>query len=64
MDIKRLPDRPQPASGPIKRFDAPAAGPHRNPPAATPVRSSNEVAAHAVRIAQTPGRVDPRQQRY
>jgi hypothetical protein len=53
--------KPQP-SRPIKRFTPP-------PPAAPPVehpqvRSSNEVAAHAVRVASSPGGIDPTQQRY
>jgi hypothetical protein len=57
----RLAPRPQPASRPIKSFDPPAPGPHHNPPHATPPTPSNEVAAHAVRIAKNPGSIDPRQ---
>jgi hypothetical protein len=46
----------------IKCFDPPAPNP---PPEAHPtVRSSNEVAAHAVKIASEPGEIDPRQMRY
>jgi hypothetical protein len=44
----------------IKCFDEPAPSP---PPAAHPtVRSSNEVAAHAVRIASEPGSINSKQQ--
>jgi hypothetical protein len=47
---------------PIRKFPQPAPNP---PPEAHPtVRSSNEVAAHAVRVASTPGEIDPRQMRY
>jgi hypothetical protein len=53
---------PVPKERPIMRFPAPAAAP---PPAAheTP-RASNDVAADAVRIASTPGSINPRQQVY
>jgi hypothetical protein len=57
-----LPTPPQP-SRPIKR-DPPAPSPHRNPISHPAIRSSNAVAADAVRTASTPGRIDPRQQRY
>jgi hypothetical protein len=48
---------------PIKSFSpgAPALGPHHNPPAATPPTASNALAAEAVRIAGSPGGIDPRQ---
>jgi hypothetical protein len=64
MKVTRLAPRVQPPSRPIKSFDRPADGPHRNPPAAaTPPTPSNEVAARAVRIAKNPGSIDPRQMR-
>jgi hypothetical protein len=56
----RLAPRPLPPSRQIKSFDAPAPGPHHNPPHATPPRPSNEVAADAVRIAKNPGSIDVR----
>jgi hypothetical protein len=48
-----------PPSRPIKRFPTPA----RNPPPVThpKIRSSNATAAHAVRVASSPGGIDPRQ---
>jgi len=42
-------------------FPAPA---RATPPAHEPPLSSNDVAAHAVRIASSPGGIDPRQQVY
>jgi hypothetical protein len=60
---RRSPPPPQP-SRPIKHFDPPAAGPHRNPVKHPTVRSSNAVAAHAVRVASSPGKINPRQQRF
>jgi hypothetical protein len=44
-------------SRPIKRFAAPASNPK---PVARP-KPSNATAAHAVRIASSPGGIDPRQ---
>jgi hypothetical protein len=47
---------------PIKCFTPPAPNP---PPEAHPtVPSSNEVAAHAVKIASEPGGINPKQQVY
>lgn len=64
MKITRHAAPPSPPSRPIKRFEQPALGPHHVPPAATPAAASNEEAAHAVRVASSPGGIDPRQQRY
>jgi hypothetical protein len=56
--VRTAPPKPQ-TWQPIKKFPQPAPNP---PPAAHPtVRSSNEVAAHAVRVASEPGGIDPRQ---
>jgi hypothetical protein len=63
LKVTRAPPRPQP-SREIKRFEPPAPGPHHRPPAATPPTPSNELAREAVRIASSPGGIDPRQQRY
>jgi hypothetical protein len=61
MKITRSTPKPQ-TWQPIRKFEKPAPNP---PPEAHPtVRSSNEVAAHAVRVASTPGEIDPRQQVY
>jgi hypothetical protein len=60
--VRTAPPKPQP-SRPIKSFPQPAPGPHHNPPRATPPTPSNEVAAHAVRVASNPGSIDPRQRR-
>jgi hypothetical protein len=63
MKITRLAPRPQPASRPIMSFTPPTAAPppsHGKPPEG----GSNEIAAHAVRVASHPGSIDPRQQRY
>jgi hypothetical protein len=60
--VRTAPPKPQP-SRPIKRFDPPtpaAPPPHGKPPQG----GSNEIAAHAVRIASSPGSIDPRQMRY
>jgi hypothetical protein len=57
MKIVRTPAPPAPKSS-IIRFDQPAP---TSPPSYEPVRSSNDVAAHAVRIASSPGGIDPRQ---
>lgn len=51
----------QPASRAIKRFEQPAPGPHHNPPKATPPKASNAMAARAVRIAASPGGINPKQ---
>jgi hypothetical protein len=56
-------ERPQPPSRAIKSFDRPADGPHRNPEQHSPSGGSNDIAAEAVRIASTPGSIDPRQMR-
>jgi hypothetical protein len=53
---------PAPKERSIMRFDQPA--PAAPPPAHEMPRASNDVAADAVRIASTPGKIDPRQQRY
>jgi hypothetical protein len=45
---------------PIKKFAQPAPNP---PPVSRPA-PSNEVAAHAVRIASSPGSINPKQQVY
>ncbi|HEV2159573.1 hypothetical protein [Bradyrhizobium sp.] len=59
MKVIRHPDPPAPKSRPIMKFAAPPPAP---PPQAHPkVRSSNEVAAHAVRVASTPGSINPKQ---
>jgi hypothetical protein len=55
------PSKPQ-TWRPIKCFEQPAPNP---PPVDHPtVRSSNEVAAHAVLIASSPGGISPKQQVY
>jgi hypothetical protein len=46
---------------PIKGQPQPSPGPQHKGLPATP---SNELAAEAVRIASTPGSIDPRQQRF
>jgi hypothetical protein len=46
---------------PIQCFPQPAPNP---PPAHPAVRSSNEVAAHAVKIASEHGGINPKQQVY
>jgi hypothetical protein len=61
LKIARGPSRPQQPWRPIKPF-RPAEGPHHRPQAATPPKSSNAVAAHAVKVASSPGGIDPRQQ--
>jgi hypothetical protein len=58
--IRTPPPKPQPARA-IKHFDRPEAGPHHNPPAATPPTPSNALAADATRIAKNPPGIDPRQ---
>jgi hypothetical protein len=65
MELKpvRGPEKPQ-ASRPIKSFDGPADGPHRNPPTGGAIPTSNATAARAVRIAQKPGSIDPTQQKF
>jgi hypothetical protein len=60
LKVIRASPLPSPASRPIKRFEPPTPGPHHNPPAATPPTPSNEVAAHAVKVASSPGSIDPR----
>jgi hypothetical protein len=61
--IKRQPPMRPPSRAPL-HFDRPAPGPHHNPVNHPAVRSSNAVAADAVRTASSPGKIDPRQQRY
>jgi hypothetical protein len=63
LKILRGPSRPQPTPRPVKLY-RPAPGPHHNPPPATPPTPSNEVAAHAVRVASSPGGIDGKQQHY
>jgi hypothetical protein len=58
--IRTAPPKSQPWR-PVKLY-RPAPGPHHNPPPATPPTPSNEVAAHAVRIAKNPPGIDPGQQ--
>jgi hypothetical protein len=58
MKIIRHPNPPALKSRPIMKFDPPPAAP---PPEHPTPRSSNEVAAHAVRVASSPGSIDPRQ---
>jgi hypothetical protein len=58
MKIVRTP-APAPKERSIMRFPAPAAA--APPPAHEMPRASNEVAADAVRIASTPGKIDPKQ---
>lgn len=64
VQITRLPDRPQPPAHEIKRFECPADGPHRSPASAPPPRTSNDVAAEAVRIAANPPGINGDQQRF
>jgi hypothetical protein len=61
MKIVQGPSRPLPPSRPIIRQLPQAPGPHRNPPPATPPTPSNATAAETVRIASSPGGIDPRQ---
>jgi hypothetical protein len=51
-----------PPSRPIRRFTPPPPAP--KPAAHTPPRASNACAAHAVRIASHPGKINPKQQVY
>jgi hypothetical protein len=60
MKIVRTSAPPAPKSRPIMCFPTPAPA---TPTAHEPPRSSNDVAAHAVRVASSPGGIDPRQQR-
>jgi len=61
--VRTAPPKPQPSQA-IRRFEPPALGPHHQPPPATRPKASNDVAADAVRIASTPGKIDPRQMRF
>jgi hypothetical protein len=58
--IRTASPKPQP-SRPLKSFSQPA--PAAPPPSGKP-RASNAIAAHAVRVASSPGGIDPRQKRY
>lgn len=49
------------SSRPIKHFKQPATGPHHRPLPSTPPKSSNAVAAHAVRVASNPGKIHSKQ---
>lgn len=51
--------KPPIVSRPIMKFDPPPPAPA--PVAHKPPTSSNEVAAHAVRVASSPGGIDPKQ---
>jgi hypothetical protein len=62
MKIVRTSAPPAPKERPIMRFPEPAPAPP--PPAHEMPRASNEVAAHAVRIASSPGGINPKQQVY
>jgi hypothetical protein len=62
MKIIRTSAPPAAKSRSIMRFPEPA--PAAPPPAHEKPRASNEVAAHAVRIASEPGGIDPRQMHY
>jgi hypothetical protein len=57
--IRTAPPKPHP-SRPIMNFAAPA----RNPPPNPRPAPSNATAAHAVRQAGHPGKIDPRQRRF
>jgi hypothetical protein len=57
----RHPEPPPKPSRPILRFDPPAPAPR---PTFDKPRASNALAAEAVRIAGSPGGIDPAQQRY
>jgi hypothetical protein len=59
LKLTRGPSMPQPPSRPILRQTAP---PPLPPSPSTPPTPSNEIAAEAVRIASSPGGIDPRQQ--
>jgi hypothetical protein len=62
MKIVRTPAPPAIPSRSIQRFSEPArAAP---PPAHETPKASNAVAAHAVRVASTPGSINPKQQIY
>ena len=62
MKIVRTSAPPAPKSRTIMRFVPPPPAP---PPAADPpVRSSNAIAAHAVKVASSPGSINPKQQIY
>jgi hypothetical protein len=62
MKIVRTSAPPPIRSRSIKRFSEPA--PAAPPPEHETPRASNDVAAHAVRIASTPGSINPKQQVY
>jgi hypothetical protein len=61
--IRTAPPKPQP-SREIRRFAQPDLGPHHQPVEHPPIQASNEIAREAVKIASSPGKIDPRQQRY
>jgi hypothetical protein len=60
MKTIRTQPPPMPKARPIMSFAAPA----RNPPPNPRPAPSNATAAHAVRQAGHPGKIDPRQRRY
>ena len=64
MRTTRAPSPKSQPSRPIKHFDRPSPGPHHRPPAATPPTPSNDVAAHAVRVASNPGSINIKKQVY
>jgi hypothetical protein len=60
MKIIRSATKPQ-AWQPIRSFDQPPPAP---PPVFVKPTPSNELAAHAVKVASEPGGIDPTQQKY
>lgn len=58
MKVIRHPDPPPMKSRSMMTFNEPR--PASPPPSKAP-KASNEVAAHAVRVASNPGGIDPRQ---
>jgi hypothetical protein len=58
MKPVRGPEPPAPPSRSIKHQPTIPLGPHHNPVQHAPIRGSNAVAAHAVRVATNPGNID------
>ena len=58
MKTIRAAPRLQPVSRAIKRFEQPAPF---VPPKLDPPTASNEIAAHAVHVASSPGKTNPKQ---